>query len=217
MTWAFEQKLPGNIKLVLLALADNANDDGYCWPSQEVIADKSSMTTRNLRRVLAALEERGYIRIDERRRPDGYKASNGYQLSPDKLSAKSSPDIQGSSQRTTVSYQEPSEEPPVIESAGAKADDQAWVRFWELYPRKVAKPAALRAWNAAIKTTEPDLIVIGLGRHLPSMKANDPKFVPHPATWLNNARWNDEPEPIKSTGTKAERPKVPTQDEWMYR
>ncbi len=37
MTWAWGlAELPLRESMVLLALADNANDEGYCWPSQEV-------------------------------------------------------------------------------------------------------------------------------------------------------------------------------------
>jgi len=220
MTWAFEQKLPGNVKIVLLALADNANDDGYCWPSQEVIAEKSSMTTRNLRRVLTALEERGYIRIDERRRADGYKASNGYQLSPAKLSGevsadKISPDKKAQSQRTTVSYQEPSVEPSKTVNAGEDFD-----RFWESYPRKVGKDAARKAWQSAVKRADPSVIFAGLERLLPSLKAREPAYVPYPSTWLNGGRWEDDPDPSppplgKSAGTS--RPPIDPQREWELR
>jgi hypothetical protein len=220
MTWAFEQTLPGNVKIVLLALADNANDDGYCWPSQEVIAQKSSMTTRNLRRILDLLQERGFIRIDERRRQDGYKASNGYQLSPDKLSDEISPDKSSTSQRTTVSYQEPSVEPPKRVNTRGSADE-TFARFWELYPRKVSKVKARKTWDTALRMASADHILAGLERLLPSLKAREPQYVPHPSTWLNAGGWDDAadppPAPPKSTGKSTPPPQVNAQNAWEYR
>lgn len=214
MTWAFEQRLAPSPKLVLLALADNANDEWYCWPNQETIAFKASMTTRNLRRVLAQLEEQGYIRIEERRRSDGYRASNGYLLiSEDKLSGE----IQSTSHRTSVSSQEPSVEPPKKESAG-EAD---WERFWLTYPRKTGKDKARVAWKAAVKRSSVAEILAGLERLLPSYAAREERFVPYPASWLNAGSWNDpvDPPPVQSAerGGKQSRPPIPMEDEWKYR
>lgn len=43
MTWAWGlAELPLRESMVLLALADAANDEGVCWPSQEVLATDES-------------------------------------------------------------------------------------------------------------------------------------------------------------------------------
>lgn len=47
--------------LVLLCLADMANDDGVCWPSVETIAKKARVTTRWVRDVLEELETDGWV------------------------------------------------------------------------------------------------------------------------------------------------------------
>lgn len=46
----------GGERLVLLALADSANDDGYCWPSIAHLAKKCNMSPQAVRRFLARLE-----------------------------------------------------------------------------------------------------------------------------------------------------------------
>jgi hypothetical protein len=67
--------------------------------------------------------------------------------------------------------------------------------FWSLYPRKVAKASALKAWKkAATSEAVKDAIMAGLERQLPALRPKDRQFVPHAATWLNQERWNDEPE-----------------------
>lgn len=53
--------------LVLLALADWANDKGVCWPSVPAIARKARLGDRQVRRILHALEERGIITVQEQR------------------------------------------------------------------------------------------------------------------------------------------------------
>ena len=50
MNWAWRQNLPSTAKLVLLALADAADDEGNCWPSVATIAGKAGVTTRTVRR-----------------------------------------------------------------------------------------------------------------------------------------------------------------------
>ena len=59
----FRSDLSGTRKLILLALADNANDSGFCWPNQETIARKASISTRNLRTHLHALEADGWLSV----------------------------------------------------------------------------------------------------------------------------------------------------------
>jgi hypothetical protein len=70
-------------------------------------------------------------------------------------------------------------------------------RFWMAYPRKVGKPAARRAFQTAMKKSP--LVEIGDG--LRRWQAywtwrNAPQFIPHPSTWLNQERWNDDPPPV---------------------
>ncbi|WP_345969627.1 helix-turn-helix domain-containing protein [Sulfurimonas sp. HSL1-6] len=65
-------------KLVLLALADNASDEGYCWPSWETIMRKTGVSQATLSGVLKRLEDMGLVRREHRKRKSGSNASNGY-------------------------------------------------------------------------------------------------------------------------------------------
>jgi len=62
MSLVWDISLPPGEKLVLLALADQANDAGtQCWPAVETIARRSGQSVRTVRRALASLEERGHL------------------------------------------------------------------------------------------------------------------------------------------------------------
>jgi len=63
-------------KLVLLALADWANDEGMCWPSIQRIADKCSLTKRAVQKALRAIEDMGMLRYE-----DGVHKSRTYWIS----------------------------------------------------------------------------------------------------------------------------------------
>lgn len=66
MTAVWEREdLTSTHKLVLLALADWANDEGLCWPSINRLAVKTSMAGRSVQRLIRQLEEMGFIRREE--------------------------------------------------------------------------------------------------------------------------------------------------------
>lgn len=68
-------------------------------------------------------------------------------------------------------------------------DFAAW---YDLYPRKVGKQAALRAYRKARKSATADDLLDGLTRQLPLLRGSEERFRPHPSTWLNEGRWEDE-------------------------
>lgn len=61
MTKAWDADLPPMEKLVLLAIADCANDEGAAWPSASTIAKKSGQGERTVRRSIRALIEKGHL------------------------------------------------------------------------------------------------------------------------------------------------------------
>lgn len=66
----------------------------------------------------------------------------------------------------------------------------AWFdRFWKAYPRKQNKGHAEKAWAKAIKLADPETIISAVER---SVWNDDKQFIPHPASWLNGKRWEDE-------------------------
>ena len=66
-----------------------------------------------------------------------------------------------------------------------------WDQFWQAYPRHVARPLALKRW-AKLTQAEQEAAVAALPRHLEQWKAIETRYIPHPATWLNQQRWTDE-------------------------
>lgn len=66
-------------KLVLIKLADNANDKGECWPSYQHIADQCEISRRSVMNHVDALVDSGFLRKVTRKGPKG-NASNVYIL-----------------------------------------------------------------------------------------------------------------------------------------
>jgi hypothetical protein len=62
--------------------------------------------------------------------------------------------------------------------------DTGFDKFWELYPKRIAKADALKAWNKAIKKKTADEL-IGLTKAYSESKLPDMTYIPYPASWLN--------------------------------
>ncbi|MFC1602321.1 helix-turn-helix domain-containing protein [Pseudomonadota bacterium] len=80
MNWAWRQNLRPTSKLILMAIADSADDQGICWPAVPTVAAKCSVSDRTVQRVIQMLTADGLMIAEERYRPNGSRASNRYQL-----------------------------------------------------------------------------------------------------------------------------------------
>lgn len=75
----------GNKKLVLLAIAENANIETWvCWPSIDTIARCSCQSTRSVTRLVKQLEDEGILEV---RRFPGKRKNNVYRVRVDRLEA----------------------------------------------------------------------------------------------------------------------------------
>lgn len=61
--WA-DADVKGGTLLVLLALADFANDEGECWPSLDTLAHKARLSRSQTKSTVATLERDGFIEVD---------------------------------------------------------------------------------------------------------------------------------------------------------
>ncbi len=75
--------------------------------------------------------------------------------------------------------------------ARVEPEPPGFLEFWGLYPRRVGKAAARRAWKRA----KPPMGKVRetLGWQVKAEGWRDLSYVPHPATWINGGRWDDAP------------------------
>ena len=86
-------------------------------------------------------------------------------------------------------------------SAGVRGPRQQQVpegfeAFWAAYPRRVSKQAALKAWRSLGlgADTQEDILADLRRRRRGAWQDTAPRFIPHPSTYLNGRRWEDEDE-----------------------
>jgi len=69
-------------------------------------------------------------------------------------------------------------------------------RFWSAYPRRVAKEAAWHVWQRLKPSEELTVAMIAAVRSQilsPQWQKDGGEYIPHPRTWLNQGRWEDQP------------------------
>lgn len=70
-------------------------------------------------------------------------------------------------------------------------------RFWSVYPLKKAKGNAKKAWLKATSKTDAETIIKGAEAYAEEKRGTEPRFIKHPATWLNAESWLDGEQPKK--------------------
>lgn len=73
---------------------------------------------------------------------------------------------------------------------------EAFEKFWTEYPKKVGKQAAYKAWSRLKpnkELTQAILTAVESQKGADTWQKENGRFIPNPATWLNQGRWEDEP------------------------
>ena len=76
--------------------------------------------------------------------------------------------------------------------------EQRFDQFWSVYPRKIGKEAARKAWRRIKPTAdhlEKILAAVKKAKGSYQWQKDNGQYIPHPATWLNQGRWDDEIQP----------------------
>lgn len=195
-------------KLVLLSLADNANDSGICWPSISAIAERCCMQERSVTRTIGELEQRGYVRRELR---TGKQTL--YHVTPDNKTplSLSHPDNKSSRHNDTptpdiksggddiksplpnnpnkeITLKEPKGEP----SRRARPEKYSveFEEFWQAYPKNGASKAeSFKSYQRALRDgAEAAVILAAVPAYAAYLTSTDTP-VAHATTWLNQQRW----------------------------
>jgi hypothetical protein len=208
-------------KAVLISLADNANDQGVCWPSIPTIARRVCASERAVQNAIKWLEQAKVVTAN---RANGRHTS--YMVTPAAYSprqeihprtkctgAGDSPaqemhhtpagnagvppqEVHQPPHQVPSNRNKPSKEPSLNrQSAPAKAEKAPtpFDRFWAAWP---ASPRKVDRKDCAKRWTRMGLDAIAdqIIAHVGAMKGTQQwreGFEPAPATYLNGERWSD--------------------------
>lgn len=90
-------------KLTLMALADFSDDEGYCYPSYEVLAKKISKSKRTAIRAVEKLTELGFLQKEKRELNDGTSRTNLYKIVSENERVTQTPPMMTSEKETVTS------------------------------------------------------------------------------------------------------------------
>lgn len=197
MAWAVKQKV-GNAtgKAILLMLANYADERGECFPSQERLADECECSVATVARWVKAFEEMGFLSRQKQYGDGGYRRADRLRICTDlpvtKLPITELPSRELPNSESKLTRQKAGAEPiiePINTLSSASARKQ-FDQFWSLYPHKVGKPVAEKAFFKALKRSTFEEIISGLRRYI--AKTDDRAWC-NPSTFLNQDRWGDIP------------------------
>jgi hypothetical protein len=84
-------------------------------------------------------------------------------------------------------------------------NNSSFEMFWSVWPKRVDKGGARRAWAKAVKKTDAERIIASAAEYAASPHRPEMQFVPMPSTWLNGERWLDDAPTAPAQVTKAQR------------
>lgn len=192
----------------------NADDYG-CFDAREAVVKsrlfplKDAMKLSEVGKILDRLAEVGLIvRYTKDGKPflcvnkwgehQRLRVSRHKYPTPDEADCGSLPQVAASCGEKSLESEFESESES--ESEKRKAQETWFERFWKAYPRKVNKVGARKAFDK-IRPDEALLerIIAAIGKQIESEQwtKDGGQYIPHPQTWLNGHRWEDELAPAK--------------------
>jgi Helix-turn-helix domain len=82
-------------KAVLICLAHHADDNGFCWPSQDTIAAEIESSVDSVQRALKKVLIPSFVQRIKRKSSDGRRISDAYRLRLDRVPDEHQPDSCG--------------------------------------------------------------------------------------------------------------------------
>jgi hypothetical protein len=211
LTWALATATPSpTTKLVLLLLANYADEFGVAWPSVRRIGNESGLSERAIRNAIHALMDAELLTKEHQRRPNGSKTVDLYTLNLPAAFGAASDGFRDPASGTTcrtLRHQmpvpparragpEPSLEPSSEKKESiVRSEPESFTLWWESYPRKAAKLKAVEAYRKTLAqglATAEELLA-GAQVYAQARAGQDPQFTKLPTTWLNGGCWADEP------------------------
>jgi hypothetical protein len=170
-----------------------SHQDGYELTYAQ-IERQTGMGRYAINEGIKNLERKGWLRTESTKGTDGRFGPKSWTvLNPTTVGNSTAGD--STAEKPTDNKNTTYKEDKELRSINQDKLDRAFSEFWEVYPRKVGKSAAKKSFAKAYTCANGE-VVLGAQRY-----ANDPylpldkNFIPHPATWLNAGRWEDDPLP----------------------
>ena len=168
-------------KIILMEI--NSLDDGEngCYASNKYLAEFCQCTETKVSTTISKLKELGYIKLENFNGRVRVLKSESLPLKNLKSAFKNFKQINIDNNINNN-----------IEKENIK-EKENFEKFYSSYPRKVGK-ANVEKWFVKNKPNEElmNIILNSLEEHKKLKQWQDKQYIPHPTTWLNQKRWEDD-------------------------
>ena len=199
----YDPQLPPSAKILYAEISALTDQRGFCFASNDYFRKLYGMGERTVRRLIAQLQELGYIRIldgdggagrrkiyaginplaqEPGQKWPGYPAKNG-RVNNNSIENNTPPTCPPGGERAKTPKKEPSWKP------------KRFAGFWNFYPKSAhkSKQAAIKAWDQLKPSDELiDEIAKALRRQMATDQWKRGIGIPYPSTYLRQRRWEDE-------------------------
>lgn len=178
---------------------------GYTTDAMDAVIGWPGFTQAMIDVEWAALNDAGSLvmpRFDEHNGKSAKRRANDNERKRNDRNSKDVRNVSASDADKKRTREEKRREDKDQKPYGDDAVDptELFARFWALYPRKVSKDAARKAWDKLDLSAELfETMIQALGAQSLSVDwtKDNGQFIPHASTWLNGKRWEDEvPAPV---------------------
>lgn len=211
-----------------LAIADTVSDQHHnqFWMSTENLAAKTRTTRRTVQRALDQLCDDFFI-IESRPANQHHPATYRFLFPAVEIvyeTRSGAQSVHPGAQSTTSRGDTSTPKPNITQKPkhSCSPHGEAFNQWWTIYPKKLNKQQAMKAWKAQTKKTKPETIIEATRKQLlipDSPLTRDPQYIPYPASWLNAGSYLNEhetsPEPARTYDQPA-RPQCETCDNTGY-
>ena len=215
-------------KLILIGLADRADEQGSCYPSKRDLANIAVCSEKTVQRTIQTLQEKGFMKV-QARAIDGRQTSNRYFLSLDRMmqamvfsrgdtmsprvghSDSPEGDTMSHEPHIGTSHLTSQKEPHTLRAAVSETAGELFEQFRAAYPasrRKTEVKLAKAQFTAALKKVDSPQVLIDAAAAYATycqVQGTEPRYIKGMWRWLRDERWMDEYEANQQFMSKASR------------
>lgn len=215
-------------KLILIGLADRADEQGSCYPSKRDLANIAVCSEKTVQRTIQTLQEKGFMKV-QARAIDGRQTSNRYFLSLDRMmqamvfsrgdtmsprvghSDSPEGDTMSHEPHIGTSHLTSQKEPHTLRAAVSETVGELFEQFRAAYPasrRKTEVKQAKAQFTAALKKVDSPQVLIDAAAAYANycqVQGTEPRYIKGMWRWLRDERWMDEYEANQQFMSKASR------------
>ena len=215
-------------KLILIGLADRADEQGSCYPSKRDLANIAVCSEKTVQRTIQTLQEKGFMKV-QARAIDGRQTSNRYFLSLDRMmqamvfsrgdtmsprvghSDSPEGDTMSHEPHIGTSHLTSQKEPHTLRAAVSETAGELFEQFRAAYPasrRKTEVKQAKAQFTAALKKVDSPQVLIDAAAAYANycqVQGTEPRYIKGMWRWLRDERWMDEYEANQQFMSKASR------------